>query len=302
MQIQRKPHFLLPFFLVLATSAAGSLSSTNAQAKVIDRILAVVGNQPILQSDLDARLKLLKKSKAYSNILGLDPKTIKEDSILQMMIEEEIISAVSQELELSVTDVDVNKQIDSIAHQNRINRDQLLQSLKSEGIPFESYALNIRLQLQKRGIIERELRGATNVDEADLRKTYQEQASREYQIVLLDVPKKQQGSIQKSFDPDNWDELALKYPTQDLGWVASNNVKQNLADALKRAKINSLIGPMDIGGKTQLIFVRAERLGSEEEFQSIKGQLAAVTQSKNVESRFESWLQNKKKEMHIVVN
>lgn len=295
---QRKPHSLLLFLLIFTVG----FSTSGVNAKVIDRILAVVGNQPILQSEMESRLTLIQKNPSYSNILGLNPKNASAQSVLNMMIEEEVVNSVSKELEISVSDVDVNKQIDSIAHQNRIDRDQLVQSLKNEGIPFEAYARNIRLQLQKRGIIERELRGASNIDETALRKEYQERASREYQIILLDVPKKDQVKTQKAFAPSQWDELALKYPTQDLGWVAANNIKLNVADALKRAKINSMIGPIEIGGKKQLIFVRAERIGSEEEYQSIKGQLAAVTQSKNIESRFDAWIENKKKEMHIVVN
>ncbi len=271
-------------------------------AKVIDRILAVVGTEPILQSDLDSRVRLLNKSAAYSNILGLDKDAKAPSNVLKMMIEEKIISAASEELDISVSDLDVNKQIDSIAHQNKIDRSQLASSLKNEGIPFEAYARNIRLQLQRRGIIERELRGGSAVDDAALRKLYQENAAREYQIVLLDVPAKLQNQIRDNFNPNQWDDLALKYPTQDLGWVASNNIKKNLSDVLKKSKINALAGPLMVGGKKQLIFVRGERIGSEEEFQQVKGQLSAMAQSKSIESRFDAWLEGKRQEMHIVVN
>ena len=295
------PHFL--FFLSLFTSGTFSaVFSEPVSARSLDRILAVVGSTPILQSDVKQRSSLIKSSAAYSNILGLGPKAGSPQKVLEMMIEEEVIAAASSEIDINISDTDVNKQIDSIARQNKIKRTQLVASLKQEGIPFDAYARNIKLQLQKRGIMERELRGQGGHSDSDLRKLYQERAMREYQIVLLDVPKNKQGQLKKDFKPADWDTVAIKYPTQDLGWVAASNLKKNLSSALRKSKTYSLIGPFNFGKTSQLVYIRGERFGSEEEFQKVKGQIAAGLQAKNAESRFNTWLETKKKEMHIVVN
>lgn len=266
--------------------------------------MAVVGTEPILQSEVEDRLTLIQKSPVYSNILGLNPKTVTSESVLEMMIEEKILVAVTDEMKASVSDADVLKQVDSIAKQNNISRQQLETSLKSEGIPFDAYASNIRMQLQKRTIFERELRAAGGVGEAELRSAYLKRAGKEFELVMLQVPSAQQAGIRKSFKgtPAEWDALSKKHPTTELGWIQPTSLQPSLAKAVRASKAGSLIGPHRVGKISALIYVASERIGSDEEFEKVKDQLAGEVQSQNFGERFKSWLETKKKEMHIVVN
>jgi parvulin-like peptidyl-prolyl isomerase len=275
-----------------------------AQAKTLDRVMAVVGTEPILQSEVEDRLSLIQRSPVYSNILGLNPKSVDQGSVLEMMIEEKILAAVTDEMKATVADVDVQKQVDSIAKSNNITRKQLEASLKSEGIPFEAYANNIRMQLQKRTIFDRELRAAGGVGENELRNLYQKRAMREFELILLEAPKAQQASTLKSFKEgsSSWSELSKKFPTTELGWVQPSSLKASLAKAVVSAKGGQLIGPHQVGKVSALIYVAAERVGSDEEFEKVKDQLSGELQAQNFGSRFASWLEAKKKEMHIVVN
>ncbi|MEO5668724.1 MAG: hypothetical protein ABIR96_11750, partial [Bdellovibrionota bacterium] len=222
----------------------------------------------------------------------------------EMMIEEKILAAVTDEMKAGVADADVQKQIDSIARQNSISRKQLETSLAKEGIPFEAYANNIRMQLQKRTIFERELRAVGGVGDTELRNLYQKRASREFALVLLEAPKTQQVGIQKSFAAGKapWQDLSKKYPTTDLGWVAPSSLKAPLAKAVLASKGGQLIGPYKVGKVAALIYVAGERVGSDEEFDKMKEQLSGELQAQNFGTRFQSWIEAKKKEMNIVVN
>jgi len=62
------------------------------------------------------------------------------------------------------------------------------------------------------------------------------------------------------------------------------------------------VGPISTGRMLQLLLFEAERRGSEEGFQKAKGELAQVVQAQDFDRRFESWLERRKKELHIVVN
>jgi peptidyl-prolyl cis-trans isomerase SurA len=265
--------------------------------------MAVVGTEAILESDVDDRLTLIKKSPVYSSILGIDAKTVDASGVLDMMIEEKILAAVTDEMKATVSDVDVQKQVDSIARQNNITRKQLEGSLKSEGIPFDAYANNIRMQLQKRTIFERELRAAGGVGDTELRQLYMKRATREYELILLEAPKAQQSAVLKSFrNQDDWTQLAKKYPTTELGWVSPSNLKAALAKAVTGAKAGQLIGPHQVGKVSALIYIAGERVGSDEEFEKVKDQLAGELQAQDYGNRFKSWIEAKKREMHIVVN
>lgn len=277
--------------------------SLNAQAaQVLDRVRAVVGNQAILASEVTERFKSLQSSPTQASIIGVNLADLTEARTLEMMIDELMISTLATSLGVPASDTEVNQQIDSIAKQNNISRAQLIQSLTVEGISFDAYARNIKLQIQKRGIIERELRNNLQLDDAELRKAYQERATREYQIVLLDLPKNIQKSHRGLLSSDKWDELASKHDATDLGWVKAASLKSDLASGLSSAKTGELIGPYSFGASNQMVYLRAERVGSEEEFQQYKSQIAAQMQAATVEARFKTWLEGKREEMNIVVN
>lgn len=263
-----------------------------------------MGTTPILQSEVEDRHSLIKSSPVYSSITGIDPKKLDENDVLEMMIDEQIISVVTDELNASVNDADVQKQIDSIAKQNNVNREQLMASLKTEGIPFDAYAYNIRTQLQKRAIFERELRASGAVSDAELRTEYYKRAKSEYDITLLEVPSKTQKSVLQSFSKREvkWEDISKKYPSTELGWIQPESLKKELASAISKASTGELIGPYKVGSKSALIFIAAERKGSDEEFEAVKGQLAAQTQSISFNDRFKTWLDAKKKSMQIVIN
>ena len=278
--------------------------ATSANATTLDRVMAVVGTEPILQSDVEGRLALIKKSPVYSNILGLNPKDIDADAVLNMMIEEKILASVTEEMKAPVSDTDVQKQVDSIARQNNITRKQLEASLRNEGIPFDAYANNIRMQLQKRAVFERELRAAGSIGETELKSLYMQKASREFELILLEVPKAKQASVVKSFKDgsEKWDTLSKKYSTTELGWVSTANLKASLAKAVASSKTGQLIGPHQVGKVSALVYVSSERVGSDEEFEKVKEQLSGELQAQSYQERFQAWLEAKKKEMHIVVN
>jgi parvulin-like peptidyl-prolyl isomerase len=289
---------LFIFSVLIFTASIGYAS------KSLDRVRAVVGTSPILQSEVEDRHSLIKNSSVYSNILGINPQNFSENDVLDLMIEEQIVATVTEELNAAVSDADVQKQIESIAKQNNLSRDQLIASLKNEGIPFDAYARNIRTQLQKRAIIERELRANANVSDAELRNEYYKRAKNEFDLVILEVPPKQQKEILASFSSGaiKWDELSKKFPTTELGWIQPANLKKDLAAAIEKSSSGSLIGPHKVGQKSALIFISAERKGSDEEFESVKGQLLAELQTLSFNNRFRAWLDGKKKSMQIIVN
>jgi len=280
------------------------LIAPTAFAKTLDRVRAVVGTEAILQSEVEDRLLLIRKSPVYSNILGIDPKTVDESAVLDLMVEEKILSSVIEEMKATVSDVDVQKQVDSIARQNNITRKQLEASLKGEGIPFEAYAANIRMQLQKRTIFERELRSTGGVGDTEVKNLYLKRATRDFDLVLLEAPATQHAAILRDFKAGTrtWDVLAKTYRTTELGWVQPSNLKAPLGKAVAASKGGQLIGPHKVGNISALVYVAGERVGSEEEFERVKEQLASELQARNFGDRFASWIDAKKKEMHIVVN
>ncbi len=281
------------------------LLAVPAYAEVLDRVLAVVGQQPILQSELRTRKQQLQSSKVLASIYGIDPTKLSDDSLLAKMIEEKIIENSTQELDIKVSDSDVAKQIENIAKMNGLNRKGLESSLKAEGIPLDAYENNIRLQLQRRNIFEREIRKAGGVGESEIREIYRKRAKREYKLWILDIAEASKQAIafeQFRAGKITFEQLRKQHGASDLGWNEEDSLKPEFRSALSKTSSGSLTNPVEVGGSKRLVFVESERVGSEAEFQKMKAQLTNETQAVDYEKRFQYWLERKKREMHIVVN
>lgn len=87
-------------------------STTAGRAQVLDRIVGVVANDLILQSELDAQVQLLViNNKIDPNTPGL------RKQVLQSMIDEKLIVAKAIEDSVTVSDDEVQQQLDNIIQQ-----------------------------------------------------------------------------------------------------------------------------------------------------------------------------------------
>jgi peptidyl-prolyl cis-trans isomerase SurA len=100
-----------------------------ADAQVLDRVVAVVDNDLILESDLNAQIQF------YISNNKTDPKTpgLKEQ-VLQSMIHEKLLVAKAIEDSVTVTDDEVQQQLDAVIQQR-------IQQVGSEARLEELYAM-----------------------------------------------------------------------------------------------------------------------------------------------------------------
>lgn len=271
----------------------------------MDRVVAVVGDQPILESEIQKLKEQVKTSSVLAGIYRVDPKNVSDKSVLNWMLEEKIVHAAVKDLDVTVSDTEVDTQIASIAKQNNLTIDQLQSSLKREGVPFDVYKRNIRAQLERRNIFDRELRRGGGTSESDLRQVYEKKARPELEVLVIGADNakelqkiKTEIATAKPLSKD----VEAKYSTDSLGWVSPDSLDTKVAKALMHSQVGDVVGPLPVGGKSRLLFVAGRRVGSEEEFQKIKGSLAQESQASDYEQRFAAWLERKKTEMHIVMN
>lgn len=100
-------------FLVIFIGFCGA---PQAYAQVLDRVVAVVENDPILESELNAQLQFFVLTNR------MDPKAPGlRDQVLQSMINEKLIVAKAVEDSVTVTDEEVQQQLDA-AIQQRIQQ------------------------------------------------------------------------------------------------------------------------------------------------------------------------------------
>jgi len=121
-----------------------------ARTQVLDRIVAVVENEPILESELNAQVQFfVLNNKIDPNTPGL------KDQVLQSMINEKLIVAKAIEDSIVVTDEDVQQQMDALIQQRvqQVGSEARLEELY--GMPLSRIKREFRDELRKNLLAER---------------------------------------------------------------------------------------------------------------------------------------------------
>ena len=133
------------------------LCVTPAFSKVVERIVAIVNNEVITQSDVLKYKDRLKNNQFVDEMLVTDPSALLEDpkKLIDHLINERLIDLEVKKTGFTVSEERIEQEIQRIAQANRITRNQLLEVLKRQGASFEDYHRFLRTKLERQVLIER---------------------------------------------------------------------------------------------------------------------------------------------------
>lgn len=152
-------------------------TSKPAQAAIVERVVAIVGQDAILLSDLKERaLPYMVR------IIGSIPEGPARSAnisqlykmLLDTMIDEQLENEAASKAGVEITDEQVDAAIEQTAAQNGISTNEILVEAKRSGLSVKNYREELRRQLIQRSMMELRLRGRINVVESDLRSSYRQ--------------------------------------------------------------------------------------------------------------------------------
>jgi peptidyl-prolyl cis-trans isomerase SurA len=165
--------------LVLAVGVWGAALS--AHAELVDRVAAVVNNDIIPLSEVQKR--------AAPELARLPPQPDAEarakarDQVLKnaldQIIADRLLDADSKELNITVTEQEVQLGIADVRQQNNLSEAQFEQELRAAGYTPQSYVDFMRKQLVRLKLLQQRIRSKIKLSEADLRAEYGRYAKRE---------------------------------------------------------------------------------------------------------------------------
>ena len=135
------PHLRLLFAGFLA------LQTFNSQADVeLDRIVAVVENDIIMQSELETKLRTVVAQMKQQGV-QLPPSNVLETQVLERMILMKIQIQKAEETGIRVDDETLNRTINNIAAGNNVSLSQFKEILEKDGFNYEQFRENIREEI-----------------------------------------------------------------------------------------------------------------------------------------------------------
>lgn len=162
--------------LVVTGLAVGlSAAATPAAARVVESIAAVVGNEIILQSEVEDHAKpLLRELARIGDAAQRTARaTAVRREILDRLIDDELILLQANELRLSVTGEEIDRSIEQIKKENNLSAAQLRDALQAQGMSMASYRQDLKKQILRFRVLNIAVGARLGVSDKDVEDYYE---------------------------------------------------------------------------------------------------------------------------------
>ena len=161
--------------LAAALALGLSLASRPADATIVERVVAVVGERPILLSDLRHRAfpfltRIFASSQGAAQLAAQETQMFRE--LLNRMIDDRLEEQAADRAHLSVSIDEVDAAIRNIATQAKINPKDLVTEAKRQGLTEQDYRDELRRQVLEGKLVQLRVRGRVRVSDEDGKAAY----------------------------------------------------------------------------------------------------------------------------------
>jgi len=197
-----KPYITLPAVDLIAGLIVALFLVAPVQAQFtpapnvieIDRIVAVVNDDVIVHSEMQTRLRSVIDQLGKSGVPA-PPRDVLEKQVLEQLVLDRLQMQIAARTGIRVDDETLNRQIADIAQQNNLSLREFRDILERDGFDFGSFRENIRNELIKSRVQQRQIQDRVQVTDRDIDNYLATQAKQggnnpEYRVshILVAVP------------------------------------------------------------------------------------------------------------------
>jgi len=138
-----------------------------ARVELVDRIVAVVNNEPITSSALETRIEQIRRQFARRG------EQLPPDDVLRKQVLEQLVAETAQvqravDAGVRVDDLSLDQAIGRIANSNNMSLSQFRTALEGDGISWGSFRENIRREMLMSRLRERAVESRVEVSDAEI--------------------------------------------------------------------------------------------------------------------------------------
>ena len=162
-----KPIIVLLISLFLFSSALLADQSKQGEIVKMDRIVAIVDQVVITEKELADRIKTVT-TQLEKQGTELPPPAILEKQILERMITDRLQLQLASQTGLRIDDNQLDKTIERIAGQNKMDIPTFKKALLEDGIQYRKFREDIRNEITLARLREREVDNRINITESEI--------------------------------------------------------------------------------------------------------------------------------------
>jgi len=255
--------------LAVQGSAWAQTRELATQGELLDRVVAIVNDGVVLNSDLDAQIAAVSE-RLRQQRLELPPQNVLRQQVLERLVVQEIEVQRAQHAGIKVTDDMVNTALTDVAKRNNITLSQLPDALAQQGIDYAGYREDIRKEIMLQMVRQRDVLQHISVTPREIDQFLDKQAKaptehNEYNVshILITVGqeasaaqieaagKRAQDVYQRAKGGEDFAKLAVAYSNSQtaldggaLGWRKGNELPTFLTDIIMKLKPGQVSEPL----------------------------------------------------------
>jgi peptidyl-prolyl cis-trans isomerase SurA len=319
------------FLLAILTVALLTPSSAPAaQTETVDRIVAVVNEDIITQYDVEQVLRPM-----IQNLRGQGLSAERErqaiarmrGDVLNNLIDGKITEQEVKRYKIAVTDEEVEAYIRQFKERRLLTDESLKAMLAQEGMTPEEYRKEIRLQLQRTRLVNREVRSKVVITQEDIKKYYEKNkqkygGSTQYYLwnLFVKLPPGS-GASERTAAREllarasaelasgrAFEELARAHSRgeqgiegADLGWFRIDELNPQLRQAVQNLKAGQCSAVVESDFGYQIVFLQRIEDTAAKPLPQVEAEIQDILFRETVDNRFASWITELRKRSHIKV-
>ncbi|WP_300157448.1 SurA N-terminal domain-containing protein [Solidesulfovibrio sp.] len=256
-----------------------ALAGTAQAAELVDRVVAVVNGKLITLFDLNARVSdFLQRSQGVS-VKPDDPMMVDlRRQVLDSMINDLLIESEATRLKISVSETDLDNQIEEIKKKNNLSQQQFVAELAKEGMTLAEFRKRMREESMKKRLLGYMVHRKVLVTDDEIRDYYEKNKDSLSSTKSILGPKvsgnigfimvanaKQAEELRSKIDSGamTFAEAAKKFSIGpgrdqggDLGDVQAKDLAPALRSALQAVPPGKVSAPVMVDGKAVLLSMR----------------------------------------------
>ena len=141
--------------------------SVQAERKLLDQVVAIVDEDVILQTELEARISTIT-SRLSAQGTALPPRQVLEERVLDQLITESIQMQMADRAGMRISDNELNETMANIADRNGMSLAQFESQLQAEGVTYNQAREQIRKEMLTSRVQQRQVGNRVRVTDREV--------------------------------------------------------------------------------------------------------------------------------------
>jgi peptidyl-prolyl cis-trans isomerase SurA len=141
---------------------------------LLDRIVAMVDDGVVLQSQLDTQMEMITRQLREQGTRMPPPQVLRQQ-VLESLIVQEVQMQRADRIAIRVGDEQLNAALQQVAQRNGITLSQLPQALAADGIDYAAFREQLRREMTLEALRQRDVMARIQVSEREIQRWIEQQ-------------------------------------------------------------------------------------------------------------------------------